>query len=142
MQAVICRLLTRFVDGTYLFSVPSSVYWISSRYQIPILTIVLNNRGWNAPRKSMELVHPQGYGSKVDNRELNISFEPTPDYAGIAKAAAGGKIYAGRAGTAEALEKVLQEAVEAVKSGRSAVLDCHLNGSVGAFTGDEKSLVG
>lgn len=32
-------------DGTYLFSVPSSVYWISQRYNIPILTIVLNNQG-------------------------------------------------------------------------------------------------
>jgi thiamine pyrophosphate-dependent acetolactate synthase large subunit-like protein len=32
-------------DGTYLFSVPGSVYWISSRYNIPILTIVLNNVG-------------------------------------------------------------------------------------------------
>ena len=32
-------------DGSYLFSVPSSVYWISRRYEIPVLTIVLNNRG-------------------------------------------------------------------------------------------------
>lgn len=32
-------------DGTYLFSVPGSVYWIAHRYRIPILTIVLNNKG-------------------------------------------------------------------------------------------------
>ncbi len=32
-------------DGTYLFSSPASVYWIAMRYQIPILTIVLNNDG-------------------------------------------------------------------------------------------------
>lgn len=32
-------------DGTYLFSVPGSVYWIAQRYKIPILTIVLNNKG-------------------------------------------------------------------------------------------------
>lgn len=32
-------------DGTYLFSVPGSVYWISKRYGIPVLTIVLNNNG-------------------------------------------------------------------------------------------------
>ena len=41
---------TRFVcqivgDGTYLFSVPGSVYWISQRYKLPVLTIVLNNQG-------------------------------------------------------------------------------------------------
>lgn len=32
-------------DGTYLFSVPGSVYWIAQRYGIPILTIVLGNKG-------------------------------------------------------------------------------------------------
>lgn len=32
-------------DGTFLFSVPGSVYWISQRYKLPVLTIVLNNRG-------------------------------------------------------------------------------------------------
>jgi thiamine pyrophosphate-dependent acetolactate synthase large subunit-like protein len=32
-------------DGTFLFSVPGSVYWICQRYRIPILTIVLNNKG-------------------------------------------------------------------------------------------------
>ena len=32
-------------DGTFLFSVPGSVYWIAARYNIPVLTIVLNNEG-------------------------------------------------------------------------------------------------
>lgn len=32
-------------DGTYMFSVPGSVYWIAQRYNIPVLTVVLNNKG-------------------------------------------------------------------------------------------------
>ncbi len=36
-------------DGTFLFSVPGSVYWIARRYNIPILTIVLNNKGMYEP---------------------------------------------------------------------------------------------
>jgi thiamine pyrophosphate-dependent acetolactate synthase large subunit-like protein len=39
------KSLTSCIDGTYLFSVPGSVYWIAKRYNIPILTIVLNNKG-------------------------------------------------------------------------------------------------
>jgi len=35
-------------DGTFLFSVPGSVYWISQRYKIPVLTIVLNNKGMSS----------------------------------------------------------------------------------------------
>ncbi|KAA8611953.1 IlvB Thiamine pyrophosphate-requiring enzyme [Pyrenophora tritici-repentis] len=122
-------------DGTYLFSVPGSVYWISQRYQIPILTIVLNNKGWNAPRRSMLLVHPDGEGSKVSNEELNISFAPTPDYSGIAKAASGGEIWAAHASTAEELGKLLPEAIKSVLEGKSAVLDAHLEGPEGKYGG-------
>ncbi|KAK3368374.1 thiamine pyrophosphate enzyme, N-terminal TPP binding domain-containing protein [Podospora didyma] len=111
-------------DGTYLFSVPGSVYWISRRYNIPVLTIVLNNKGWNAPRKSLELVHPNGLGSKATNEEINISFDPVPDYAGIAKAAAGGDLFAAKVEKAADLEDVLRRAIEAVQGGQTAVVDC------------------
>ncbi|KAF3482980.1 uncharacterized protein GIQ15_02304 [Arthroderma uncinatum] len=120
-------------DGTYLFSVPSSVYWIARRYQIPVLTIVLNNRGWNAPRSSLLLVHPDGEGSRLSNEELNISFSPTPDYAGIAKAAAGGQLWANRAGSVEELAMRLPEAIEAVMNGTGALLEAQLNGRDGTF---------
>lgn len=83
----------------------------------------------------MLLVHPNGEGSKVSNEELNISFAPTPDYAGIAKAAAGGDLYAASADTAEELDKVLAEAVEKVLSGVPAVIDAHLEGPQGKYDG-------
>ncbi|KAK3322833.1 thiamine pyrophosphate enzyme [Apodospora peruviana] len=111
-------------DGTFLFSVPGSVYWIAKRYNIPILTIVLNNKGWNAPRKSLLLVHPDGLGANSTNEEINISFDPVPDYAGIAKAAAGGDLFAARVDKAADLDGVLKQAIEAVQGGQTAVVDC------------------
>jgi thiamine pyrophosphate-dependent acetolactate synthase large subunit-like protein len=122
-------------DGSYLFSVPGSVYWVAKRYNIPILTIVLNNKGWHAPKRSLLLVHPDGEGSKVSNEELNISFSPTPDYAGIAVASAGGKLWAIRTGSAEELLSLLPEAVETVLNGTSVVLDAHINGVDGKYQG-------
>lgn len=110
-------------DGTFLFSVPGSVYWIAQRYNIPVLTIVLNNKGWNAPRNSLLLVHPNGLGSTATNEEINISFDPVPDYSGIAKAAAGGKLHATRVDSANNLDAVLKEAIESVKNGQAAVVD-------------------
>ncbi|EKD21213.1 acetolactate synthase [Drepanopeziza brunnea f. sp. 'multigermtubi' MB_m1] len=110
-------------DGTFLFSVPGSVYWISQRYNIPVLTIVLNNKGWNAPRRSMLLVHPDGLGSQATNAELHIDFSPSPDYAGIAQAAAGGQLFAAQVENVSHLEEVLKKAVAAVKSGTTAVVD-------------------
>ncbi|PYH97147.1 thiamine diphosphate-binding protein [Aspergillus ellipticus CBS 707.79] len=110
-------------DGSFLFSIPSSAYWISQRYNIPIMTIVLNNGGWNAPRASLLLVHPDGIGSKATTKELNISFAPPPDYSGIARAASGNKIFGAQVSEADKLRDVLTEAVGTVLGGTSAVVD-------------------
>ncbi|KIX02487.1 uncharacterized protein Z518_08428 [Rhinocladiella mackenziei CBS 650.93] len=113
-------------DGSYLFSFPGSVYWIAQRYNIPTLTVVLNNKGWNAPRRSLLLVHADGEGSRSTNEELNLSFEPSPDYAGIAKAASGGKMWAGRATSVDEFSELLPEAIKSVKEGTGAVLEVRL----------------
>ncbi|KAI1324079.1 thiamine pyrophosphate enzyme [Xylariaceae sp. FL0255] len=119
------KFVTQIVgDGTFMFEVPGSVYWISKRYNIPILTIVLNNKGWNAPRKSLLLVHPEGEGSKASNEDINISFAPMPDFGGIAKAAAGGDLFTARVEKADELGDALKKAIESVQNGQSAVLDC------------------
>jgi thiamine pyrophosphate-dependent acetolactate synthase large subunit-like protein len=110
-------------DGTYLFSVPRSVYWISRRYKIPVLTIVLNNNGWNAPKRSLLLVHPHGEASRATNEELNISFALIPDYGGITKAAAGGDLFTAIVERADKLEGVIKKAVGSVQSGISAVVE-------------------
>ena len=120
-------------DGTYLFSVPSTVYWISQRYSLPVLTVILNNKGWNAPRKSVQLLHRDGYASKATNEDLNISFAPSPDYAGIAVAASGGTAWGGRARDTKTLEEVLNTAIEQVHAGHAAVVDAQLAGGQGGF---------
>ena len=79
--------------------------------------------GWNAPKRSALLVHPDGYTAHATNDELCIEFDPSPDYAGIAKAASGGVIWAGKATKVEELDALLKEAVEAVEGGVSAVLE-------------------
>ena len=90
-------------------------------------------KGWNAPRKSLELVHPTGLASTSPNKDLHISFEPSPDYGGIAKAAAGGSfggvkkgLFTGRAENPQELKEVLAQAVEAVEEGRGAVVEAVL----------------
>lgn len=75
------------------------------------------------------LVHPDGVGSEVDNEGIGISFAPTPDYAGIAKAAAGHKAWAGCASSTQELDELLPQAIESVKNGTLAVLEVRLRGS-------------
>ncbi len=107
-------------DGSYLFSVPSSVHWIARRYHTPFLQVVYNNGGWKAPRFSALSVHPDGYASRAE--DLSLSFSPAPDYAGIAAAAGGA--FARQVRDPAQLDGALAEAFEAVRhGGRAAVLD-------------------
>lgn len=89
----------------------------------PCWSFHLHQTGWNAPRKSLLLVHPDGLGSKATNEEINISFAPVPDYSGIAKAAAGGELFAQKISQVSEVERVLKEAVESVRKGTPAVID-------------------
>lgn len=70
------------------------------------------------------LIHPDGVAAQATNEEMNISFSPSPDYAGIAAAAGAGDIHALKVTKAGELEGVLRDAVAKVKAGRTAVVDC------------------
>jgi acetolactate synthase-1/2/3 large subunit len=110
-------------DGCYMFSIPSSVHWMARRYAAPFLTVVYNNRGWRAPRLSALAVHPKGYTSRTE--DIGVSFEPLPDYSGIAAAAGGAHPEIVR--RVEEVEPALQRALHAVREeGRSAVIDAWL----------------
>jgi acetolactate synthase-1/2/3 large subunit len=107
-------------DGSYMFSVPSSVHWIARAYDTPFLTIIFNNRGWKSPILSALAVHPAGYASRANT--LDVSFDPPPDYAGIAAAAGGA--FARTIRRPEELEPALDKALHAVNTEkRCAVLD-------------------
>lgn len=101
-------------DGTYMFTVPSSVHWMARRYDTPFLQVIFNNRGWKSPKLSALALHPDGYAARAER--LDVSFEPPPDYAGIA-AAAGGAL-ALSVSRADEVDDVIQRALAAVREER------------------------
>ena len=110
-------------DGSYMFSVPSTVHWMARQYKTPFLQVVYNNRGWKSPKLSTLAVHPDGYASRAN--ELDVSFDPPPDYSGIA--AASGGAYARAVKRPDELKEALAEAMHAVSvERRCAVLDVWL----------------
>ncbi|KAI5286248.1 hypothetical protein KEM52_002070, partial [Ascosphaera acerosa] len=74
-----------------------------------------------------------GHAAKASPAELGISLAPTPDYPGIAQAAAGGALWAGTASTVSEYEQLLPEAIRSVQDGRSAVLELQFGGTEGAY---------
>jgi acetolactate synthase-1/2/3 large subunit len=111
-------------DGSYMFSVPSSVHWMARQYRTPFLTVIYNNRGWKSPKLSTLAVHPAGYASRAN--EIGVSFDPPPDYAAIA--AASGGAFARTVKRPEEVGPALDAALHAVRvERRAAVLDVWLD---------------
>jgi acetolactate synthase-1/2/3 large subunit len=115
-------------DGTFLFSVPSSVFWVARRYGTPTLTVIYNNGGWRAPKQSTLGVHPSGAAAAAD--DFNVSFDPEADLPGIAAAAGGA--FAATVSDPAALPAVLKDALAAVHEGRSAVVSVRIPKAQGA----------
>ena len=111
-------------DGSYMFSQPATVHWMSRHCKAPFLTIVLNNRGWRAPRFSALSLYPDGYAARAN--DIDVAFDPPPDYAGIA--AAGGGAFARTVKNPDEVDEAIAQALRVVaEEKRSAVLDVWLD---------------
>lgn len=95
---------------------------MSRRYKTPFLTIVYNNHGWNATKRNVLRLYPEGEANQHDSFWVN--FEQPADYAGIAGAAGGA--YAHTIHEASQLKEALQMGLKEVQNGRSAVIDVHM----------------
>jgi acetolactate synthase-1/2/3 large subunit len=109
-------------DGSYFFSIPSSVHWIARKYHTPFLTVIYNNRGWKSPKLSTLGVHPNGIANETN--QFWSDLQPSADLAKIAEAAGGA--YAQTVKNPNELKHVLRDAIKIVREGRCAVIDVHL----------------
>ncbi|KAH8689804.1 thiamine pyrophosphate enzyme [Talaromyces proteolyticus] len=122
VPGIVCQVVG---DGSFMCGSPTSAIWASYKHKIPILTVVLNNGAWKAPRNSAELVYPSGLNKTATDDELNVSLRPSPDYSKLAEAAAtqAGWLKGSQAKTVKELREQLIEAANIVQMGRSALVD-------------------
>ncbi len=112
-------VITIVGDGSYVFGVPSSTYWVAATYQVPQLTIVINNGGWNAPKASTLLVHPLGRAQQSD--QFWITSTRNSRLADIAAAA--GDAHAWRVSNFSELSSTLDNALQRVREGQTCVVE-------------------
>ena len=111
-------VITVVGDGSYLFGVPSSAFWVAQTYGAPILTIIHANSGWHAPKRSTLLVHPEGTARRLDR--FWVPAGAGVRHADIAAAAGGAGAFEVR--QRSDLLPTLKEALAMVRSGKSAVV--------------------
>jgi acetolactate synthase-1/2/3 large subunit len=105
-------------DGGFHFSTPSSVYAVAQAYQLPILTVVLDNGGWQAVKEAVLRVHPDGPAAKLNQFHARLSggqrrFEQVAQAFGA---------HGERVETPEALEGAIARCLAALDEGRAALL--------------------
>ena len=61
------RIVQIIGDGGFHFSSPDSVFAVAQQYQIPILTVVLDNGGWQAVKSAVQRVYPKGAAAESNS---------------------------------------------------------------------------
>jgi acetolactate synthase I/II/III large subunit len=67
------RIVQVIGDGGFHFSSPDSVYAVAQQYRIPILTIVLDNGGWQAVKSAVQRVYPKGVAADTDQFQSRLT---------------------------------------------------------------------
>jgi acetolactate synthase-1/2/3 large subunit len=67
------RIVQVIGDGGFHFSSPDSVYAVAQQYQLPILTVVLDNGGWQAVKSAVQGVYPKGVAAETDQFQSRLT---------------------------------------------------------------------
>lgn len=109
-------------DGGFVFSNPVAALWTAQHAKAPSLTVVLNNGGYNASKRPIGELYPNGAVVRADDGVVT-AFEDAPAYARVAEACGAFGATVREPGE---LEDVLRRALDEVHHGRSAVVDAIL----------------
>lgn len=112
------RMMVQVVgDGGFYFGGPSSVFSVAKQYNLPILVMLLDNTGWSAVKESTLRVFPQGTAKATDKFQAGLMPDAEFTKIGEAFGAHGEKVV-----NPEDLPAALKRCVDAVRSGRAAIL--------------------
>src|SRR5438094_5734734 len=107
-------------DGGFLFG-QSDALWSMSRYDVPVITIVCNNRSYDEPRNNMFM---KGGRIQQTNRDM-ICYLGSPDVEFSDLAHAYG-IRAERVNNPGELDPAIQRAIATTRDGRPYLLDVRI----------------
>jgi acetolactate synthase I/II/III large subunit len=120
------RVVQVIGDGGFHFSSPDSVYAVAQQYQLPILTIVLDNGGWQAVKSATQRVYPDGIAAETDqflSRLTSGRQGERRDFSEVAKAFGA---YGESVSAPDDLAAAIDRCLAALDDGRAAVLHVHI----------------
>ena len=120
------RIVQVIGDGGFHFSSPDSVYAVAQQYRIPILTVVLDNGGWQAVKSAVQRVYPKGVAAETDRFQSRLTSGrqgERRDFSAVAKAfgAHGESVI-----EPDELAAAIDRCLAALDDGQAAVLHVHI----------------
>lgn len=108
-------------DGSYFFGQPTAVHWAQRAYEVPFLTIIYNNAGWQAVEDATLEVHPHGEAARSGN--TGKRFLAPPEFSRVVAVADG---YGRKVSTVAEAADAIEQGLAAVRAGRPAVIDARI----------------
>jgi acetolactate synthase-1/2/3 large subunit len=105
-------------DGAYMFGAPTAAHWVSRAYDLPILTVIFNNRAWNAVKRAVHSFAKGGWAARSGAMPLT-ELDPPPDYELVCRASGG---WAEKVEDPAALPDMLQRALKVVRQEKRQAL--------------------
>ncbi len=120
------RIVQVIGDGGFHFSSPDSVYAVAQQYRIPILTVVLDNGGWQAVKSAVQRVYPKGVAAETDQFQSRLTSGrqgERRDFSAVAKAFGA---YGECVTEPDELAASIDRCLAALDDGKAAVLHVHV----------------
>ena len=109
-------------DGSYMFGNPTPAHFVSAAYELPTLTVIMNNKMWGSVRKATLGLYPDGAASSSNQAPLTY-LDPAPEYHKIVQASDG---YGEEVSDPNDLQAALERGIKAVEvDKRQAVINVH-----------------
>ena len=104
-------------DGGFYFGNPTSIFAVAQQYKLPILSIVMDNSGWNAVKQSTLRVFPDGEAKTANEFEAELA--PHVHFSKVGEAFGA---YAEELSDPAEVPAALARCVKEVRGGRAALL--------------------
>ncbi|MCY3996838.1 MAG: thiamine pyrophosphate-dependent enzyme, partial [Rhodobacter sp.] len=105
-------------DGSYMFANPTACHQVCEAFNLPVITLVLNNEEWGAVRHSVEGLYRDGLAGRANDIPLT-SLRPSPDFALTARAS---RAYTENVTDGDELPAALVRAISVATTERRQVL--------------------
>ena len=106
-------------DGSFNYNPVLAGLGLCQEYQLPIMTIILNNGSYAAMRIEHQTYFPNGWAATRDSY-IGVDILPRPDYTKVAEAF---NMHTERLEDPNSIEPALKSALQNITSGKPALLD-------------------